>query len=220
MKKIILMAICAIMGISTYAQNLTWEGQVGLNVSSFNVDGYDSRIGFNVGARAQLGLPSIAEGVYANAGAFLTLKGASLDWGDLGSGKSNAYYVEVPIHIGYKYSLNNDFAIFGEFGPYFAYGLFGKTDASTLDFDEDYNAISVSESHDTFDEFKRFDFGLGFRIGAEFKNKYILSVGYDFGLVNTWKSTYWDEDDEYGDGIDAIGSVKNRNLTISLAYRF
>jgi hypothetical protein len=67
------------------------------------------------------------------------------------------------------------------------------------------------------DEFKRFDFGLGLRIGAEIKQKYSLSLGYDFGLLNCWNSNYWGDEDE---DIDLVNTVKNRNFYISLGYKF
>lgn len=38
-----------------------------------------------------MNLPSLFDGSYANAGAFLSLKGASIDFGDLADSKSNAY---------------------------------------------------------------------------------------------------------------------------------
>ena len=44
-------------------------------------------------------LPSLFDGAYANAGAFLSLKGASIDFGDLADGKSNAYYLEAIPYI-------------------------------------------------------------------------------------------------------------------------
>lgn len=44
-------------------------------------------------------LPSLFDGVYANAGAFQSLKGASIDFGDLADGKSNAYYLEAIPYI-------------------------------------------------------------------------------------------------------------------------
>lgn len=80
----------------------------------------------------------------------------------LEDGKSNAYYLEVPVHFGYKHTVSDKFALFGEFGPYFACGLFGKTSSNALDYDDNFDFVSESEKHDTFDEFKRFDFGLGF----------------------------------------------------------
>lgn len=38
------------------------------------------------------------------------------------------------IEVGYKHTVNDKFALFGEFGPYFACGLFGKTSSNALDY--------------------------------------------------------------------------------------
>ena len=40
--------------------------------------------------------------------------------------KFNPYYLEVPVRVGYKYAVNDDFSLFGSVGPYMAVGLFGK----------------------------------------------------------------------------------------------
>jgi hypothetical protein len=53
---------------------------------------------------------------------------------------------------------------------------------------------------------KRFDVGIGAKIGAEFAKHYQISLGYDHGLNNVFKDT-----DE---------SSKNRNFTVSVAYMF
>lgn len=215
MKKLFLILCVALVSVSTFAQsNLSWEGQVGMNVAKLT-SGYDSKIGYHIGARAKMELPTLATGLYANAGAFLTLKGASFDMGELGNGKTNMNYLEIPVHVGYQYAINDDFSIFGEFGPYFAIGLFGKTKGEVMDFNDLGEQISNSDSYNTFDEFKRFDFGLGLRFGIELKQKYTLSIGYDFGFINGWK-----EPDIDDDAIDITGNVKNRNLTIGVGYKF
>lgn len=211
--------VIALVGVSAFAQNnISWEANAGLNIAKVSSPGYSSRAGFHVGVRGKIDLPSISNGVYANAGALFSLKGGSVDWGDIASGKCNAYYLDIPVHIGYQHQVNDNFSVFGEFGPYFSFGLFGKTSSSTLDYDDDWEMTSASEKHDTFDEFKRFDFGLGFRLGTEIKQKYIFSIGYDFGLVNIWNKEYGVEDDE--EVIYGVNSVKNKNFYISLGYKF
>ncbi|MEE1546236.1 MAG: porin family protein [Prevotella pectinovora] len=221
MKKIFLFVICALMSVCTFAQSkINWEGQAGLNISKYNTVLYGSNMGFHVGVRGQMDVPSLFNGAYINAGALFSLKGASIDMGELADGKSSAYYLDIPVHLGYKHTVNDNFSVFGEFGPYFAFGLFGKTDSNTIDYDDDYEQVSSYESHNTFDEFKRFDFGLGIRLGVEFRQKYTFSIGYDFGLANTWNKNWEKEESEYDDEINLVEDVKNRNLTISIGYKF
>ena len=115
--------------------------------------------------------------------------------------------MEVPVRVGYKYAVNDDFALFGSVGPYVAVGLFGKMKAKV---DGDIADIAGldgnSASEDIFgdDGLKRFDFGLGLKAGVEFSKKYQVAISYDFGLVEVAKDL----------------GMKNRNLMISLGYMF
>ena len=146
-------------------------------------------------------------GAYMDFAALLTLKGAKIDGGSVASLTFNPYYLEVPVRVGYKYAVNDDFALFGSVGPYVAVGLFGKMKAKV---DGDIADIAGldgnSASEDIFgdDGLKRFDFGLGLKAGVEFSKKYQVAISYDFGLVEVAKDL----------------GMKNRNLMISLGYMF
>ncbi len=200
MKKLLSFLVIAIIGInSVKAQTLSGEVVAGLNIA--DVSELDSRIGFHVGVVGSYGFSNEFNGAYANAGALISLKGGQLDYGSILKANLDAYYLEIPIHIGYKHSLSENFAIFGEFGPYIGIGLFGKSKIES-----EGESISV----DTFSEdggVKRFDMGLGFKLGVEINKLIPISVGYDFGLANI---------NNDNDG----GSIKNSNLTISIGYKF
>lgn len=209
MKKVLLFfALVAISVISINAQdNLKWGVMAGMNVSKYTITGFDSRIGFHAGVKAELGLSQEASGAYMDFAALLTLKGAKIDAGSLASFKMNPYYLEVPVHIGYKYAVNDDFALFGSAGPYIAVGLFGKfkakVDGDLVDLEE-FGGNSMSEDIFGDDGLKRFDFGLGLKAGVEFSKKYQVAISYDFGLVEVAKDL----------------GMKNRNLMLSLGYMF
>lgn len=209
MKKIlVLVALVAICVVNLNAQDhLKWGVTAGMNVSKHTFTGLDNRIGVHAGVKAELGLPKVTEGAYMDFGALLSLKGSQVGLGSLASIKMNPAYLEIPVHVGYKYAVNNDFALFGNVGPYFGFGLFGKVKANVDGSIVEGSGLgSVSESENIFGEdgFKRFDFGLGLKFGAEFNQKFQVSLGYDFGLV--------DVSDGYG--------INNRNLMISLGYMF
>lgn len=224
MKKILLLVVASILSIGAInSQNLSKEVVAGLNVSNWG--GFGSKAGFHAGARFELALPSLAEGVYTNAGVLLTSKGYKLDWGDLGNGKANAYYLELPIHIGYKYTISDSFAIFGDVGPYIGYGLFGKVKSTYTGYDYyEGEYYSETETSNTFDQMKRFDLGVGLRVGFEFEKKYSISLSYDWGLLDTYKDNSDNNGDyeDYGDYevIDLTPSMKHANLMISLGYKF
>ena len=209
-KALLLFALVAISAVSINAQdNLKWGVVAGMNVSKYTITGFDSRIGFHAGVKAELGLSQDANGsgAYMDFAALLTLKGAKIDGGSLASIKFNPYYLEVPVRVGYKYAVNDDFSLFGSVGPYMAVGLFGK---AKLKVDGDIADIAElgdnSMSEDIFgdDGLKRFDFGLGLKAGVEFNKKYQVAISYDFGLVEVAKDL----------------GMKNRNLMISLGYMF
>lgn len=197
MKKFLILLFALLVSVPVvYSQKVSGEAFVGMNVSDMTL--YNSKVGFQVGARMEIPLKSLANGVYLNGAFALSLKGAQLDHGRE-EANINAYYFEIPIHFGYKHQFNSKFALFGEFGPYFAVGSFGKFTVTN-----GYEKMSV----DTFSDFggvKNFDFGLGFRVGAEIARKVPIALGYDFGLVDISR-------DEY--------SIKNTNLYISVGYKF
>lgn len=209
MKKIlVLFVLTAIAMVSVNAQdNLKWGVMAGMNVSKYTFTGFDNRVGFHAGVKAELGLSQEASGAYMDFAALLTLKGAKIDGGSIATVKFNPYYLEIPVHVGYKYAVNEDFALFGSVGPYLAVGLFGK---AKLKVDGDIADIAElgdnSMSEDIFgdDGLKRFDFGLGLKAGVEFSKKYQIAISYDFGLVEVAKDL----------------GMKNRNLMISLGYMF
>ena len=230
MKKIlVLFALTAIAMVSVNAQdNLKWGVMAGMNVSKYTFTGFDNRVGFHAGVKAELGLSQEASGAYMDFAALLTLKGAKIDGGSIATVKFNPYYLEIPVHVGYKYAVNEigrascrervneNFALFGSVGPYLAVGLFGKAKLSIGNAIGDWADIegmesvgglegkSVSEDIFGDDGFKRFDFGLGLKAGVEFNKKYQVALSYDFGLIDVQKDL----------------GMKNRNLMISFGYMF
>lgn len=213
-KKVLMVALVGMASLPALSQNVIDQVEVNAGMNISKMKWYDSKIGYHVGLRATKNLDKLAPGVYGNAGLFLTSKGGKMDLGGLGNSTLSANYLEVPVHFGYKYALNENVKLFGEVGPYFDLGLFGKQKNKTLDFgwDDDDNSYE-EESASTFEVLKRFDFGLGLRVGAEYK-KFTLSFGYDAGVIDIYKS---DPDD---DDLDITGAVHNSNFTVSVGYIF
>lgn len=108
-------------------------------------------------------------------------------------------------------------AVFGEAGPYVAVGLFGKISSSV-----DFMGEIEGEKLNTFDSMKRFDIGAGLKFGVEVLQKYTLSIGYDWGFMNLAKDADAEDewsDEDYGDD-ELNSSLKSKNLTISIGYKF
>ena len=189
MKKIYSLISVAILAIvfsfSGKALPPEFEAVVGLNFSTVNYESVGFRTGFHAGFRTIFQIPTVSPGFYVNTAALLSLKGYKTD-----SLSFNPYFLDIPIHAGYKYEVDDRFAMFIEAGPYVGIGLFGK-----------------SESVDIFSDevgYKRLDIGIGARGGVEFDKRYSASLGGDFGFLKVI------------DGFNA----KPRNITFSLAYKF
>ena len=223
MKKLVLACVCACLVLGARAQEsekkftdgIRWAGSFGMNVAKFSSSAMSSRVGFHLGVRAEKDLPALSKGIYASAAALLSLKGSKIDGGELMDVKYNPWFLEIPVHIGYKFEVSEKFTVFGKFGPYFALGLFGKAKADVLDWDEDsFDTVTKTEKFNIFGDggLKRFDFGLGLHAGVEFEKKWQLSIGYDFGLMKAYKDNSED--------IDLADGLKHRNLSISLSHFF
>ena len=190
-KKILLLACIGFATGAFAQQNINLEAQAGLSSTSF-LSG-PSKIGFHVGVRANKEFPSVTKGFYGNVGAFISSKGSSDDLS--GTTESRAYYLDIPVHVGYKKNLNDKFALFGEAGPYLGCGLWGTTKtttpfagkAETATWFADKAETTTKDkaettSEDFFESAPRIAYGLGVRVGMEFKQKYTASIAYDHSL--------------------------------------
>ena len=190
-KKIVLLACIGFETGAFAQQNINWEAQAGLNSIS-SVFG-SSKIGFHVGVRANKEFPSVTKGFYGNVGAFISSKGSSDDLS--GTTESRAYYLDIPVHVGYKKNLNDKFALFGETGPYLGCGLWGTTKTTTpfagkaetatwfkYEAETTTKGKAGTTTEDFFESAPRLAYGLGVRVGMEFKQKYTASIAYDHSL--------------------------------------
>ena len=176
MKKFLpLFLISLFVSAHSSAQELRYGITGAMNVANYamDVDGIsfdtDSRIGFRAGFRLEMDAPFIYEGFFFDGEVALSAKGSkfSSTLGDEAvSVISRPYYLEIPIHIGYRYMLNSG-----------KVGLFGEDKVTEGD---------VKSKPDSFssDGLKRFDFGVGLRGGITMFDHYQIYVGYDWGLIN------------------------------------
>lgn len=214
MKKILpLLSAALLVSAAVSAQGLRYGVTGGMNVSSFAMSGTgdmsldnDSRIGFNVGLRMEVGAPFIFDGFFFDGELLLSSKGAEFNTAADGEALKNVvrpYYLSLPLHIGYRHTVGSsgNVGLFGSFGPYVAVGIGGKDKVQTG---------NITEKFDTFgsDGLKRFDFGIGLRGGVQLYEHYQIFVGYDWGLIDIAKSN----DDNY--------KVNNRNFYVGVAYMF
>ncbi len=122
--------------------------------------------------KAKANKSNLPKELYVMGGIELALK-ASDDAGE----KINLFYFGVPLYALYVKELSHG-KIYGGLGPYFAYGLGGKsTDLSG----------GVTQKFNSFDKdlgFKRFDAGLGITAGYSFSNGIDVRLDYTSGFAN------------------------------------
>ena len=194
MKKL-LMAVMLFCGVvSGFAQSkgdFRIGPTVGMNVANVTDGDADCRIGFNIGARVDYG---ITNNVYLASGLLLSQKGYKIDDTDI---EGKPLYLNIPIHIGYTYSLGNVVSIFGETGPYLGFGVGGKQKF----FDD--GDVEVKTDYFGDDGANVFDMGWGLRFGVE-ANHFQIHMGYEYGFTKVF--------DE--------GSNHNSNFMVGVTYMF
>lgn len=177
----------------------------GLNLSFNSTDAAESIAGFHVGGKVEY---SFTNRLYLEGGLLFSRKGHdfnALYYTD-DAGNHNAvkmttknHYLELPIHLGFKFNINRGVSFFLSAGGYLGVGLFGKFKYKSPD--ENYSVnLYTGDS-----EYRRFDCGVGFRGGVELYKRIQLSVSYDWGLINIVKDA---------------SDYKNRNAMFSCAYMF
>lgn len=172
----------------------------------------DSRLGFNLGMKGELGFSDNESKAYLDFGLQLSAKGwkEKLFYADLNENtewKCRLYYLEVPIHAGYKYAVGERIKLLADIGPYFAVGLSGKSE-----FDSGDNALDSENPYEgnlfKNDTYKRLDIGIGAKTGIEVNKKLQLTIGYEMSLINPTDERW------------RILSLKDRTLGLSMAYMF
>lgn len=237
MKKIFALALAAIMCASSAKaleyipeSGFTVQGLFGMNISNFRqpnslVDGLtDPKAGFNLGVRGEYMLPS-CYGVFVNLGVNYTMKGAKMD---VAASLPDDYsctvkyrpcYIEIPLHVGYRFNVLDNLGVFADFGPYFAIGVNGKEKTEFEgDAVEDYSKKFFRNSKMIQGEIQRYDFGLGFRVGAEYANHHSLNFSFDWGLTDMYRDSYRRE--FFKENGYELGKLKNFNAGITYGYRF
>lgn len=213
--KISFLAVALLIGVVANAQEkpLTFGVKAGVNLSNFSGRGAedtDAKVGFNVGVTVEYAL---APDVFLLSGLEFTTKGAKLSYmEDVGNAEvgmkstMNAMYLQLPIHMGYKFDISESIKLNMHAGPYLAYGIGGKIKYEGSGLMREIRE-PIETDGDFFGEskFKRFDFGLGLGVGAEF-GKIGVGLGYDLGLINISK--------------DNDAKVRNMNAYLTVGYKF
>lgn len=161
---------------------------------------YTFQTGFQVGLNLMVDASPLIPNTFARLETKYSMKGAYSKNAEIaGSSKVVSHYIEVPIHYGYAWYINDYLTLMAETGPYFAVGFSGK---QTL---KSSNNPNYNHTWGIFDfrNGNRFDMGWGVQASAMFAKNYQLSVAYDYGFINVTNDF-----------------LQNRNLSVGFTWFF
>lgn len=202
--KTLVLAALLICGVgSTYAQNrekvrLGVEAGMTVNTIKNYYNDADRKVGFDAGLRVDV---NFTDNIYLGTGLQYMMKGVKSS-GEGWESKVNTGYLQIPIHVGYRYDFNETIGIFGEFGPFLAIGVNGQGKYESGRHSKDYDVFGDPDEGYA----KRFDMGLGLHVGCEIIQHWQVALGYDWGLIDMYKGP--------GD------KVRNGSLRLGVAYMF
>lgn len=206
MKKIILSVIAIIAFGFVNAQEVKFGVKGGGNISNFSgdVEGFNSRVGFNIGAFAEIKLSDKfalqPEVLFSQQGAKLKIAGTFYD------GYNSEYirttlnynlgYINVPVM--FKYYAAKNFAV--EVGPQIGFLASAKGKAKHEGVTSE---ISIKDFYETI------DFGFNFGASYDFTKNIFVEARYNLGISNIAQN-------EIGD----TSKVHNGVFSISMGYKF
>lgn len=205
----ILTLLFALTILPTMAQKeIRYGVQAGAGISRFINSKLHNNVSYSAGAKMDVRFTE--QPVYMSTGLFLTRKGGKSNK-DIGNFTVESYYLELPIRVRFEQLLNDEFTFFQEVGPYLAYGLFGDTtsDQYTTTIIENGTPKEIvvpSQSYSTFSSqgIKRFDLGVGFKLGVICYEHFEVSVSIDWGLLKPQRKA----------------NGKNQNISFNIGYLF
>ena len=198
MKKLFLgLLLTTTVALGTKAQIYVQGGLNLANITKTN-DGQTEKNNilpsFNAGILGRLELGPMFD---LESGVLLTGRGSKAETyfsnGNYTKSKFNPLYIEVPLNAVVKIPLDKGSNIFFNAGPYAAIGIGGKsktetkvgpllsTSEKTIQFSND-DPFTSQQDDAAYDKLKRFDFGLNFGGGVQFKHL-ILKANYGLGLA-------------------------------------
>lgn len=197
---------------------------VGVSMNNFtgdDIDNFDMKIGFNAGFTARYyfvkdffiegSLGIFTKGYKSksdsSSGAYWDDEGPNYD-GSI-STKYTSYNFDLPILIGYRLAVNDDFHIKLKVGPYLTYALSGKLkeEGYWTEYEDIHSSSTEYINKETkigdINGFKNFGYGIHADISVDYK-QFILSASYQHAFSKVFNDA----------------KAYEQNILISLGYRF
>jgi hypothetical protein len=193
MKYLLTVLLVVTLGTAVMAQ-VRFGLEAGANIATIKVKedppsgyspSYSSKVGFKIGALADIG---IGDHLAVQPGVFYSMRGGKIkvDVPGFGSAETErtVNYLEVPILVQYKLNAGPG-RVFVGLGPSVGMGLSGKDHEkyNYAFFGSKDTTVSVKFGSDTT-ETKKMDFGAVFNVGYELNMGVFVRVSYYLGLAN------------------------------------
>ena len=172
MKKILLVAVIALISMVGLNAQTSFGAKAGLNVANLSGDVTDNKalIGFNIGAFAEI---TLADSFYLQPELLYSTQGAQYDGSDSDfSADLNLNYIIIPIM--FKYDVATRFYL--EAGPQIGF----LVSAEVMD-------------QDIKEEFESTDFGVNFGLSYGFTEKLFAQARYNIGMSDIVKDNEGDK---------------------------
>lgn len=240
MRKLLIVAVATMFAFSMSAQK--FGVKVGANMSGYTVNFYTPEgakmgKGFNFAALAELPV-SDAMDLRIDLG-FNQLGSDYKDSGDdyFGNGSNVAFDIKSTTNVNYlKLGVSPKFnfgSAYAAIGPYFGYGINGKTKSTVTVGDnttDSENGVFKYETEEengeevTNESIKRTDLGLNLTLGANFSSLFV-EFNAGMGMTNFLNKDYeYYKDSQYKDKdhTEVVAAPKQKNLFfgLSVGYMF
>lgn len=231
--KIFTLTLLLASSLTASAQSIkkrfTSDIHIGVNLSK--MDNKDNeytqpKLGMHIGVNVNY---KIIGNIQIQSGFYVSKKGLKLHKGPLDQEgvistvrteqwqSTTGTYIQVPLNLGYEVFVTKKVAFNINAGVYGAYGYKGKGTERSVTTTFNGNETPVTEFYGPveFESFeplrwRRFDYGLNGNIGFVY-DIYTFNVNYEHGLYNVLN---------LGNAANIGQTLKNRNISVSLGFRF
>lgn len=192
MKKLVLISLLAVLGISFAFSQSIYGLRGGLNISNYSGDpDMDAKIGFHGGMVMQAHLHPL---LILQPELLYTQRGAQAESNIIGDVKETLHYVELPILA--KLNLGTGNLKFQPYlGPEFRYLIKGNRTVK----------MGNIETTNEIDDYTDFDFGLGLGMDIVFNTNMLFGARYSMGLMDIY---------------DGNAEVKTNAIMINLGFLY
>ncbi|TSJ40632.1 PorT family protein [Mucilaginibacter corticis] len=206
-KAIVVLAVVCISTLSVHAQKIIFGAKI---AGGFAYQQYTNADVISTGSIKTFNIKGIAQiplknDFWLEAGLGISNKG-SIIYNDALTTTTHLTYLEVPVSILRKFTFTSLGIFYLGAGGYVADGLGGEFDYQTPGSTAS-DKVNFGKNNDIL----RFDTGLNFSTGFEFRNRVTFNMAYTLGLNNIASSTQQDA---------GTSVVKNKEFSIGLGYLF